>query len=148
MALKVYNLRCSREHSFEGWFASAEDFERQRDLIVCPVCHCTQVVRAPSAPYIGAPAARPPAVVESTPAAMPTPAQMQAILLKMAREIAASTEDVGERFAEEARRIHYREAPERGIRGVASGEQARALADEGIAVLPLPFAHLIKESLQ
>jgi hypothetical protein len=148
MTLKVYNLRCSRQHSFEGWFASAEDFESQRtgERIGCPVCHCTQVVRAPSAPYIGAPAAQP--AVESTPTAMPTPAQMQAILLKVAREIAASTENVGERFAEEARRIHYREAPERGIRGVASGEQARALADEGIAVMPLPFAHLIKESLQ
>jgi hypothetical protein len=79
---------------------------------------------------------------------MPTPAQMQAIFLRMAREVAASTEDVGERFAEEARRIHYKEAPERGIRGVASKDEAAALADEGIAVVPLPFGNLLKDPLQ
>ena len=81
-------------------------------------------------------------------AALPTPAQMQAMFLRMAREVAASTEDVGERFAEEARRIHYKEAPERGIRGVASKDEAEALADEGIAVMPLPFGDLLKDPLQ
>jgi hypothetical protein len=88
-----------------------------------------------------------PAVVKQ-PAAMPTPAQLQAMFVKMAREVAANTEDVGERFAEEARRIHYDEAPERGIRGVASAEEARSLEDEGIKVMPLPFGHLLKEPLQ
>ncbi|MCX8115609.1 MAG: DUF1178 family protein, partial [Burkholderiaceae bacterium] len=80
--------------------------------------------------------------------ALPTAEQMQALLVKMAREIAANTEDVGERFAEEARRIHYREAPERGIRGVTSKQEAEALEEEGIRVMPLPFAHLLKDPLQ
>jgi hypothetical protein len=73
---------------------------------------------------------------------------MQALLIKMAREIAANTEDVGERFAEEARRIHYKEAPERGIRGVTTQAEAAALEEEGISVVPLPFADLLKNPLQ
>ena len=76
------------------------------------------------------------------------PEQMQALFVKMAREILSSTEDVGERFAEEARRIHYKEAPERGIRGVTSRDEAEALEDEGIQVMPLPFSKLLKEPLQ
>jgi len=79
---------------------------------------------------------------------MPTPEQMQALFLMMAREIVAGTEDVGERFAEEARRIHYKEAPERGIRGVTSKDEADALEEEGISVMPMPFAHLLKDPLQ
>jgi hypothetical protein len=79
---------------------------------------------------------------------MPTQEQMQALFLKMAREIVANTEDVGERFAEEARRIHYKEAPERGIRGVTSRDEADALEEEGIKVVPMPFANLLKDPLQ
>ena len=73
---------------------------------------------------------------------------MKAMLLQLARHIVASTEDVGERFPEEARRIHYDEAPRRSIRGVASKEEAAALEDEGIEVMPLPFAGVVKDSLQ
>ncbi len=147
-ALKVFNLRCDREHPFEGWFASTEDFDRQqRDgLLRCPICDSQAIVKALSAPYLntGAPAPAEP----KQPAVMPTSEQMQTMFLRMAREIAAKTEDVGERFPEEARRIHYKEAPERGIRGVASREEAEALNDEGIGVLPLPFGNLLKEPLQ
>jgi hypothetical protein len=151
MALKVFTLRCANEHSFEGWFASAADFELQqaRKLVGCPICNVTDVVKAPSAPYIGSGASDPAnAVAVRQPAAMPTQAQLQAMFVKMAREIASNTEDVGERFAEEARRIHYNEAPERGIRGLASKNEAQALEDEGIEVMPLPFGHLLKEPLQ
>ena len=152
MAIKVFNLRCAQEHAFEGWFGSAEDFDtqQQRGLLSCPLCGSSTVSKAPSAPYIGSGALAPstPAAVAKQPAAMPTPAQLQAMFVKMAREVAANTEDVGERFAEEARRIHYDEAPERGIRGVASRDEAKALEDEGIAVMPLPFAHLLKDPLQ
>jgi len=146
MSLKVFNLRCAQAHLFEGWFGSAEDFESQqaRRLIACPICESIEIVKAPSAPYIGAAAAESAATARQ-PAAMPTPAQLQAMFVKMAREIAASTDDVGERFAEEARRIHYNEVPERGIRGVASKDEARALEDEGINVMPLPFGHLLKD---
>jgi hypothetical protein len=151
MPLKVFNLRCSQEHFFEGWFSSAEDFDAQqaRKLISCPVCGTSEVVKAPSAPYIGTGSGdSSSAVAVKQPAAMPTPAQLQAIFVKMAREIAANTEDVGERFSEEARRIHYNEAPERGIRGVASRVEAQALEEEGIHVMPLPFGHLLKDPLQ
>jgi hypothetical protein len=78
-------------------------------------------------------------------AIMPTPAQMQAMFMTMAREIARTTEDVGERFAEEARRIHYNEVPARGIRGTTTRQEAQALDDEGIAVMPIPFAHLLND---
>ena len=148
MPLKVFNLRCANDHAFEGWFASADDFDAQqaRKLIACPICGAAEVVKAPSAPYLGAGTGGD--AVAKQPAALPTPAQLQAMFVKMAREIAANTEDVGERFAEEARRIHYDEAPERGIRGVASKEEARALEEEGIGVMPLPFGHLLKDPLQ
>ena len=147
MALKVFDLRCDNEHAFEGWFGSDGDFESQqaRGLLECPLCGSKEIRRLPSAPRLnlGAAGAEP-----KQEAALPTAAQMQALLLKMAREIAANTEDVGERFAEEARRIHYREAPERGIRGVTSRQEAEALEKEGIRVMPLPFAHLLKDPLQ
>lgn len=146
MALKVFDLRCDNEHPFEGWFGSDGDFESQqtRGLLECPLCGSKQVRRLPSAPRLNlaAPAQ------QKQEAALPTAAQMQALLVRMAREIAANTEDVGERFAEEARRIHYKEAPERGIRGVTSKQEAEALQDEGIHVMPLPFAHLVKDPLQ
>jgi hypothetical protein len=73
---------------------------------------------------------------------------MQAALLQVARHIQAHSEDVGERFPEEARRIHYDEAPKRSIRGVASRADAASLAEEGIEVMPLPFADLLKNPLQ
>ncbi|MEW5879856.1 MAG: DUF1178 family protein [Pseudomonadota bacterium] len=145
--MKVFDLRCDSEHAFEGWFGSEGDFESQqaRGLLECPLCGSKEIRRLPSAPRLnlGASAAEP-----KQDAALPTAAQMQALLVKMAREIAANTEDVGERFAEEARRIHYREAPERGIRGVTSKQEAEALEEEGIRVMPLPFAHLLKDPLQ
>jgi len=145
--LKVFNLNCEQQHAFEGWFASGEDFEAQlvRGDVQCPVCGSTVVTKALSAPRLnlGAEAPR-----EQQAAAMPTTEQMQALLLRMAREIVASTEDVGAKFAEEARRIHYKEAPERGIRGVTSRDEAEALEDEGIKVMPMPFANLLKGPLQ
>jgi hypothetical protein len=76
------------------------------------------------------------------------PAQLQATIVRTALQIVANTEDVGERFAEEARRIHYKEAPERGIRGVASRAEAQALAQEGVRIMAFPFPELAKETLQ
>jgi hypothetical protein len=145
--MKVFNLHCEQGHAFEGWFASAEAFDAQAagGQVRCPVCDSTAIGKALSAPRLNLGAEPPP---QRQVAAMPTSDQMQALFLKMAREIAASTEDVGERFAEEARRIHYREAPERGIRGLTSKQEADALEEEGIKVLPMPFAKLLKGPLQ
>jgi hypothetical protein len=152
MPIKVFNLRCENTHTFEGWFSSAEEFESQRDrgLLACPICNSSEVVKAPTAPYVGksAPesaAAPVPAEAARQAAMMPTPAQMQAMFMTMAREIARNTEDVGERFAEEARKIHYNEVPARGIRGMTSKDEAQALNEEGINVMPIPFAHLLND---
>jgi hypothetical protein len=151
MSIKVFNLRCDNGHLFEGWFASGDDLDAQRErgLLSCPVCNSVEVVKAPSAPYVGRAVAEP-APAETGAAArqtaiMPTPAQMQAMFMTMAREIARTTEDVGERFAEEARRIHYNEVPARGIRGTTTREEAQALDEEGIGVMPIPFAHLLND---
>jgi len=144
MALKVFDLICANDHSFEGWFSSENDFDTQieKGQLTCPMCGSVDVRRTPSAARLnlGAP--------ERQQAMLPTPQQMQAAFLRMAREIAANTEDVGERFAEEARRIHYEEVPTRGIRGTTTREEAAALEDEGINVMPFPFSDFLKEPLQ
>lgn len=152
MTIKVFNLRCENMHTFEGWFSSADDFESQstRGLLTCPICNSSEVLKAPTAPYVGKGALEPVAAAAPADGAvqatmMPTPAQMQAMFTTMAREIAKNTVDVGEQFAEEARRIHYNEVPARGIRGVTSKEEAQALNEEGISVMPIPFAHLLND---
>lgn len=141
----VYELICAEEHRFEGWFASAEVFERQRvsGLLACPVCASGTVERLPSA-RIRRGAQPQPAAREqpATPAASnPTPPAQRGTmtLASFIDQVLQNTEDVGPRFAEEARKIHHEEAPRRGIRGTASREDAEALAEEGIAVFPLPI---------
>jgi hypothetical protein len=144
--MKVYDLRCIHGHGFEAWFGSAEAYESQREagLVVCPICEATDVERAPSAPRLNLAGAHAPA-----PAVHDAPrAAFQAALMRMARHVVANTEDVGERFAEEARAMHYERSSRRAIRGQATGEEARELADEGIEVLPLPFAKLVDDPLQ
>jgi len=145
--MKVFNLGCDNEHSFEGWFASADDFDRQQEarLVECPVCGSHAVRKLLSAPRINRGAAAP---QEKQPVTMPNDAAMQTMLLQMARHIQANTEDVGERFPEEARRIHYEESPKRSIRGLASREDAQGLAEEGIEVMPVPFSELLKNPVQ
>lgn len=149
--MKVYNLACEQHHCFEGWFGSEDDYLSQsaRQLIVCPVCDSVKVDRLPSAPHLNLSAAKPAASTRSKPGQhAPALTQVQKRLMDMARHVMENTEDVGEGFAEEARRIHYKEVPEHGIRGVATMEECDELADEGIDVfqLPLPASH--KPTLQ
>ncbi|CAL8473709.1 DUF1178 family protein [Caballeronia novacaledonica] len=149
--MKVLDLKCSHEHRFEGWFASTEEFESQlsRKLVACPVCSATDVSRMPSAPRLNLSSARGEAAPQATQAqAAPESAALQARALKFMRELIEKTENVGERFAEEARRIHYNEAPARNIRGVTTPEDAHALLEEGIDVMPLPVPEALKEPLQ
>jgi hypothetical protein len=150
--MKVFNLACEHDHRFEGWFGSAEDYDSQlaRGLIECPVCAATSIRKMPAAPRLNlSGASEPPAKPKAAPAGMPLdPRAVQALFMKMARNIVENTEDVGERFAEEARRIHYNESPERGIRGVASPDEARELADEGIEVFSFPLPPVLKEPVQ
>jgi hypothetical protein len=147
--MKVLDLRCANGHGFEGWFASEGDFADQntRGLIACPMCADHQVVRLPSAPRLNLSGAREtPAEAASTVA--PAAGDLQAAWLAAARAVMARTEDVGERFAEEARRIHYGETEHRGIRGQATPEQREALRDEGIETFALPLPVAAKEPLQ
>ena len=151
----VLNLACALDHRFEGWFGSADDFESQlaRGLVECPTCGVTSIERRPSAPHLNvahprgdaemaAPAPAAPVCAGEGAAAAALPAelkmQMQQALREIVREVIARTEDVGERFTDEARRIHYGEAEQRGIRGKASAADAAALAEEGIGVMTLP----------
>ncbi len=159
--MKVLDLACAHEHSFEGWFASEEDFQGQlgRGLVQCPLCGDTGIRKLPSAPRLnlhGA-GACPAAAEEAGAAPAPGPQQpgppaqareWQAALLQLARQVALRTEDVGDRFAEQARRMHYGEIEERGIRGRATAQQAAQLLDEGIPVLPLLLPEAAKEPLQ
>ena len=148
--MKVLNLRCHQDHAFEGWFASETDFQDQaaRGVVECPLCGSPQVNRLPSAPRLNLSGARAPtaAVAEAVPPADATPdrASLQALWLQAVGQVIKNTEDVGERFPEEARRIHYGESPNRGIRGQASPAQRAELADEGIEVMPLPMPVALK----
>ncbi len=150
--MKVIDLRCQSGHRFEGWFASDDDFLDQngRGQIECPMCADKVVVRMPSAPRLNLSGARAPseAPAAAAPAADAPAADMQARWMQVVRHVLDNTEDVGERFADEARRIHYGEVPQRGIRGQATPEQREALQDEGIDVVPLPIPAGLKEPLQ
>ena len=139
--MKVYNLICEHDHRFEGWFSSEEDFKTQSDTqkIACPLCESHAIRKLPSAPRLSLSGAQ-------EPKADMEEAQKQ--VLEMIRKIVANTEDVGDRFAEEARRIHYNEVPERAIRGVATVKEFEALAEEGVDVTPLPLPAPLKQRLQ
>jgi hypothetical protein len=147
--MKVLNLQCGHGHGFEGWFGSEDEFQDQltRGLVECPLCGDVQVAKLPSAPRLnlgaGAPAEAPKQQVMNTP-----DAKLQAAWLQMVRHVLANTEDVGEKFAEEARKIHYGESGDRNIRGQASREETESLLEEGIAVLPLPVPKGLKGPLQ
>jgi hypothetical protein len=147
----VFNLGCGSGHQFEGWFGSTEDFDRQRErgMLECPVCGVKAVSRLPSAPRLNLVST---GMAESsgktnslTPAANEESASRARMLAAQTafyqhlRRMLERSDDVGERFAEEARRIHYKETPERQIHGVATREETSELLEEGVAVLPLPF---------
>ena len=149
--MKVLNLACSQQHVFEGWFGSEDDFVAQcgRSLVECPVCGDASITKKLSAPRLNLGAARPEVKPAQDVALADQPEQaMQLAWMAMARRIVANTDDVGDKFAEEARRIHYGEAKERGIRGKASAAETEALIDEGIAVMPLPLPESLKGRLQ
>jgi hypothetical protein len=149
--MKVLNLRCAHGHPFEGWFASEDDFQSQfeRGLVECPMCANKAITKLPTAPRLNVSGARAPAVSSEAPvAASPESMTTQSMWLRAVQHVMATTDDVGEQFAEEARRIHYGEVEERGIRGQASREDALALQEEGIEVMSLPVPAAIKGRVQ
>lgn len=149
--MKVLDLQCTHGHVFEGWFASEGDFVAQCEqaLVQCPVCGDPSVAKKLSAPRLNLAAGRSTEDVQQA-AMVPasTDQALAAAWLAVARQIVASTTDVGGRFAEEARKMHYRETEERSIRGTTTADEARALLEEGIEVLPLVLPAALKETLQ
>jgi hypothetical protein len=149
--MKVLDLACSSEHRFEGWFASEEAFQQQLELhqLECPICGTTDITKRLSAPRLNlAPRRSDPTVPDVTGAtAAPEPGLAQGEQLRALRQWVASTEDVGDQFPEEARKIHYGEAQERSIRGQATMAQTRELLEEGIAVMPLALPRALKAPL-
>jgi hypothetical protein len=127
-----FALRCKSDHEFEGWFRDGDTFEAQQQAgeIACPECGDTHVEKALMAPAISRGNGKVPA---------PTPAQMKAMLLAIRRKVESNCDYVGERFAEEARRIHYGEAEPHGIYGEASEDDSRQLAEEGIEFGRIPW---------
>ena len=136
--MKIFDLLCVGEHRFEGWFASAEDYKRQksRGLLTCPTCGSREVGRVPSASRINTGASQP---APHAPAGHDPLALAQKLYSRMLDEILTKSEDVGAAFPEEARRIHYQEAPARMIRGKATNEEHESLVEEGIPVARLPI---------
>lgn len=128
-----YNLICTLDHEFEGWFSSSADYDEQAEsgLLSCPVCGTKKVEKAIMAPAVKT--ARKVEARESDAAKA-----MSAIAAKIRSEIGKTCENVGENFAEEARAIHYGEKPERGIYGSTTDEESAELKEEGIAAYPLP----------
>ncbi len=148
-----YDLRCDHLHEFKGWFSSSADFDAQqeRGLVTCPVCSSAVIEKCLMAPAIATSrrkeATRDTAINErdqsmvaasQPPSPANMPAEMMAKLKQFKQEVLANTEDVGDRFAEEARKIHYGESDARGVHGKASLNEAKELAEEGIPFLPLP----------
>lgn len=166
--MKVLDLQCRHGHVFEGWFGSEDDFQSQRErgLVQCPMCADSRIEKRLSAPRLnlGASAPAPAPAAAHTEAALARrpehgqasraveagmlPPALQAAWLELARKIVAQTEDVGERFAQEARRMHHGEVQERAIRGQATPDEAMELLEEGIAVMPLQLPPAAKETLQ
>ena len=142
----VFNLHCKGGHRFEGWFGSARDFaaQKKRGLLACPTCGESAIERGLSAPRLNMGAQEPkkpaPAAPQKTPdmEGKDAFAVAQILYSRMLDEILTKSEDVGDRFPEEARKIYYEETPGRAIRGQATQEEHDALVDEGIPVARFP----------
>ncbi|MGQ9724014.1 MAG: DUF1178 family protein [Tepidimonas sp.] len=150
--MKVLDLACSHGHVFEGWFASEEEFRAQceRGLIECPVCGDRAIEKRLSAPYVQTRRADEPQQQRRAGGAdgQALEAEWQARLLQVLRALVQDSEDVGERFAAEARAMHYGEIEARNIRGVTTPDEAAALIEEGVTIVPLPDSPLLKGPLQ
>jgi len=155
-----YSLQCERRHEFEIWFKNSADYDSQskRGLVTCPACGSTKVEKALMTPSLGAgtkkrktaaaPEAAPPVPTASTPAGgetktpvvivSPQEREFRAKLRELRDHLTKNAENVGGKFPEEARKMHYGEIEHRSIYGEASPQEAKDLADEGIEFHPLP----------
>ena len=142
----VFDLACDNNHPFEGWFGSADDFALQAKAgdIACPVCGSVEVARQLSAPYVNTRSGGTPADESQM---VPVANAAQELKKKFIEHVLSNTEDVGQRFPEEARRIFYKEAAERAIRGTASSQEVGELKEEGIDVMAIPGTPPLPEKL-
>ncbi len=147
-----YMLKCSKEHQFESWFRSAEAFETlcKNGQLSCPTCGTSQVFKAMMAPRVStarkpelpateAPASASPTQTSPMEPPRPTAEDVEQAVAKLRADVEANSDYVGVEFAKEARKIHEGEAPARAIYGEAKLDDAKALLEEGVPVLPLPF---------
>ncbi|HRP79483.1 MAG TPA: DUF1178 family protein [Aquamicrobium sp.] len=131
-----FSLCCDNDHSFDGWFRNGEDFSAQqaRGLVSCPVCQSVKVEKALMAPAVSTGRKQ-----DKMALAMGEEQRKALAKLKaMAEEAKKNADYVGDKFAEEARKIHFGEVEPRGIYGEASAEEARGLVEDGVEFVPLP----------
>ncbi len=130
-----YAVNCSSGHRFEAWFASAESFDAQKDsgAVACPECGATDVVKALMAPAISASDRAPPVRLAANP-----PAEVAEAIRTVRKHLTDNAEYVGDRFAAEARKIHFEETEKRGIYGEANAQDVRGLIEDGVEFHPLP----------
>ena len=142
-----YSLKCGGGHQFDAWFSSSDSYDEQceAEVIRCPECGTSDVQKAPMAPAVlrgrnrATPGgAAPETGVKETPAAHAPEGQTYAFLKGLREHLKANADDVGDKFAEEARKMHHGEAEERSIYGEATSDEAKSLYEEGIPALPLP----------
>jgi len=146
-----YALACDKGHTFESWFADSAAYDKQarRGLVACPVCNSAKVEKAIMAPRLAGTRKRakaqdveavPVASPDKAPVAMMSPMELElrSKLKELREHIVKNADNVGEKFPEEARKMHYGETEHRSIYGVASLDDARELAEEGIDVHPIP----------
>ena len=154
----VFDLACPDVHVFEAWFGSTEEYEdqRARGLVSCPLCGSLEIAKAVMAPNVAPKANQLAPMRPSKPLPMmaadgPAPAEIKQVLAKLAEmqsKALEKSEDVGQRFAIEARAIHEGDAPDRVIHGQATIDDARSLVEDGIGVMPLPFPVVPPKQLQ
>ena len=131
-----FALSCDNGHGFEGWFRDNRDFDGQKEkgFLSCPVCDSTEVAKALMAPAVATARKREGVAL----AANADQRRMLSELKALTEKLRAGAEDVGDRFADEARKIHFGETEKRGIFGRATAEEAASLAEDGVDFLPLP----------
>ena len=131
-----YSLVCDKSHKFDGWFASASAYDSQktRGLVTCPICLTTEVDKALMAPSVN----RAGSDKVSLSIGHPQHQQLRDALLALRNKVTSEADYVGDKFADEARKIHFKEVDQRGIYGEATREEVAALIEDGVDFMPLP----------
>ncbi len=137
-----YSLICKQQHAFEGWFSNSADFDKQkkRGLVTCPFCDTPSIEKSLMAPAVSTQKSMVPNETEAVTNAPVTKEYSDAInkIREIRDQVQANSENVGNNFPEEARKIHYGEAEKRGIYGEASPDDVKELVEEGVEIVPLP----------